>query len=90
MWTSVPYGQGGEVLPRLYDNHPAKTGSFHQVYGMTGIFSRNILSRLYSLYRRDMDRSMSALTGSCADYFSCIFNPSRPGYDIITWINTYG
>ena len=38
MWTSVSYGQDGEVLPKLYHNHPAKTGSFHQVYGMTGIF----------------------------------------------------
>ena len=49
MWTSVSYGQGGEVLPRLYDNHPAKTGSFHQVYDMTGTLIDRSTSRLYSV-----------------------------------------
>ena len=72
---------------RLYDNHPARMGSSIKLYNTTQEYSQE-----YSimLYRRDIDRSMSAVYRVMCRLLQLHINPFISGYDIITWINTYG
>ena len=72
---------------RLYDNHPARMGSFHQVVQydsriFSGIFYHAVQTWLRPVYECSY-RVMCRL-------LQLHINPFIPGYDIITWINTYG
>ena len=68
MRTSVSCGQGGGIPPGCMIVIQPGWGVSIKLYDTTQEYSQE-----YSimLYRRDLDRSMSAVTGSCADYCSC-------------------
>ena len=84
---SMSCGQGGGIPPGCMIIIQPGWGVSIKLYNTTQEYSQE-----YSimLYRRDLDRSMSAVYRVMCRLLQLHINPFIPGYDIITWINTYG
>ena len=85
--TTMSCGQGGGIPPGCMIIIQPGWGVSIKLYNTTQEYSQE-----YSimLYRRDLDRSMSAVYRVMCRLLQLHINPFIPGYDSITWISTYG